>query len=533
MAIGLAFVAQADNWMSSVENEAYLNQLSIPGTHDSATAHGFSGFLGSLAGNSSAKTQSKTISEQWECGVRAFDLRPALTGGKLEIFHGVCQTKLSMAGALSTICTKLDQNPTEFAIILTRHETDGDSNNSGWAEAMTSLLQQEPYASHIIAYRPDLTVSQMRGKVVILSRDRFTSDKVGFVSGWSHSSDFSAQQKGTVKCGSSTGKVFAQDFYDCTGAGADQTKINAVKTMNGFASSLCKSAQKTDVWVINHTSGYTKSASSDGNRDMAAKANTALIADLAAQTVPGPTGIVMMDFAGEDVSSDYNTNGLALVNAIIARNFDYGMQKNLPADAVLTPTPSDDQYHYYHTFTAVRRGYKIAAQSGNEVVGINATGETVPDNAQWELIAREDGTVDIKNKDSEKYIGTDTDHNNTLTLTESPASTGWTFTPVGTTGLYTISSSDHVQFNQTRANQGNKVYNWYDPSHGFPDATDHGCLYRITRVGSAPAIPSSLDKITAPDGADAPIFDLTGRRVSSPSAPGIYISGGRKFLLKK
>lgn len=329
MAMVLAFAAQAADWMASIDNKAYVNQVSIPGSHDSATAHGWTGFFGSLSGSSSATTQGKTLQEQWDCGIRAFDLRPGYVGGSLEIFHGVCQTKLSLAGALDIICEKLDSHPTEFAVILTRHESDGDGKTADWAGAMAELLQKEPYASHIVAYDPKLTVEQLRGKMVILTRDEFPSDKVGLISGWSHSSVLADQKKGTVKCGDASGRIFAQDFYDCTAAGADATKIEAVKAMNDYAAKLCDYESRLRTWVVNHTSGYTKSASSDGNRDLASKANTALLEEL---TTPGskaaPTGIVMMDFAGEQTSKDYTTNGQALIDAIIAQNQGYEMLKN-------------------------------------------------------------------------------------------------------------------------------------------------------------------------------------------------------------
>lgn len=56
-----------NNWMASLPDNVYITQLSIPGAHDAAT----SGMI--LGAN---KTQVLTIPNQWEAGVRAFDLRP-------------------------------------------------------------------------------------------------------------------------------------------------------------------------------------------------------------------------------------------------------------------------------------------------------------------------------------------------------------------------------------------------------------------------------------------------------------------------
>lgn len=134
-------VIHADDWIGRIAGNAYITQLSIPGAHDAGTGYGFTGFYGTIAGPSMALTQDLTIEGMWDCGVRAFDLRPAMSSGELQIFHGVCQTKLSFASAINRLCDLLDAHPSEFAVVLMRHETDGDSNNSGWAGEVSHILQ--------------------------------------------------------------------------------------------------------------------------------------------------------------------------------------------------------------------------------------------------------------------------------------------------------------------------------------------------------------------------------------------------------
>lgn len=74
---------------------------------------------------------------------------------------------------------------------------------------------------------------------------------------------------------------------------------------------------------INHASGYTQSASTDGIRDNAAKCNQKIIDYLSDDSHAGPTGIVFMDFAGTDRSKSYDVKGLELVNTIINNNQRY------------------------------------------------------------------------------------------------------------------------------------------------------------------------------------------------------------------
>jgi hypothetical protein len=67
--------------------------------------------------------------------------------------------------------------------------------------------------------------------------------------------------------------------------------------------------------------GYEISMS-DGYRDNASHTN-AFIVDYLRNNEPGPTGIIMMDYAGVDESNGYATQGKALVEAIINNNFGY------------------------------------------------------------------------------------------------------------------------------------------------------------------------------------------------------------------
>ena len=321
----MSICAKADNdWMSRIHDNVYINQLSIPGSHDSGTGHGWTGFLGVIAGNASALTQSKTLTAQWDAGVRVFDLRPGYNGSSLEIYHGVCQTNLSMYNAMAYLIEKLAAHPSEFVIVLTRHESDGDGNNGGWNNAMANLLNQEPFASYIIPFNANKTLKDVRGKMMIITRDDINNSKVGRAHGWSHSANFDDQTHAyvTVANDAGGGNLCVQDNYDNTGANGAQTKIDAVLRMNSHAATFNKPEADLNTMVINHCSGYTASASSNGNRDMAAKANTALLNQLR-QGQDGPTGIVLMDFAGVDNSNGYQTNSQSLIDEIINLNFRY------------------------------------------------------------------------------------------------------------------------------------------------------------------------------------------------------------------
>ena len=253
-------IAMADNWMTSLPDNVYITQLSIPGTHDAGTGNGFSS-LAALFGPTTAQTQDVTISSQWDSGIRAFDFRPAVSNGTLQIYHGIMQTKLTFSNALSIITKKLDENPGEFAVVIMRHEDDADKGDAAWSEMMSTLLKSE-FSKYLVNYSPILTLGKVRGKILLISRDKYADKPMGaFASGWSHSDNVEDMKCGTLTGPSRTGKFYVQDYYDMTEAGAIDIKKNSIKALLDCSTHINETTTE-NIWIINHTSGYTQEASS-------------------------------------------------------------------------------------------------------------------------------------------------------------------------------------------------------------------------------------------------------------------------------
>ena len=86
------------NWMQALDDNLFLSRLSIPGSHDAATSScSSSGITGS------AHTQTYTIAQQLEHGVRMFDLRPTWDGSNMTINHGIVSTGVKFNDALTTL----------------------------------------------------------------------------------------------------------------------------------------------------------------------------------------------------------------------------------------------------------------------------------------------------------------------------------------------------------------------------------------------------------------------------------------------
>lgn len=362
-------------WMGNLPDETGLNRLSLPGAHDCATGNGFSGFS-AIVGSSMGKTQDKTLAEQWDCGVRVFDLRPHLDGNTLRNYHGVLATKLLFDEALTTLCSKLAAHPSECAIVIFQEEEGSESTHNAWAQKVREILHSDALAPYVADYRPTLTLGDLRGKLLILARNDYGTTPVGaYLSGWSFSADISSQTNGSIKGASATGNFRVQDFYDVTEAGATDKKLDAITAMLELTQ---KNALKNRTLYINHTSGYTTSASTAGNRNNAQNCNGHLLQLLDDGRHSGPTGIIMMDFAGADKSGGYTTNGQALIDAVIGMNAALitGVQRistnEDAAEALLHPSDSYSRNGAKTSSSArtILRNGRIIVESADAVFNI-------------------------------------------------------------------------------------------------------------------------------------------------------------------
>ena len=313
-----------NNWITALPDNAYASQLSIPGTHDAATGDGTTFSLG--------KTQSLTLQEQWNMGIRVFDLRPGYKKvrkgffkyeNELHIYHGIVETRTSFKEAVKVLSDNLAANPGEFAIILMRFENDSPLYNKRdvWNSLMSSFLTSSDFpAERRVDYRPDLTVGELRGKILVLSRDAYASapSTGAFVSGWSHSVDGTTNAVISGRNASATLQL--QDYYSVENK---EAKIASIKNYVDLAS-----AAEPGVWTINHTSGYTGTIGSDSSiKQNAENNNVALYDYLTDSSRPcGSTGIILLDHAGVRSSGSYDIYGDLLPQAIIDNNFAFQLR---------------------------------------------------------------------------------------------------------------------------------------------------------------------------------------------------------------
>lgn len=322
-AASLCVQAQVTNysrWMAFLEDEAFVCQLSVPGAHD-ACASSFSGVLGSIY-KSFAQTQSKSVEEMLPLGVRAFDLRPCVSADKLHINHGIATTSFDFDPVMQQLCNFVDANPSEFCIVIIRHETEGDNGSTAFADMLQKSLTA--IADHLVDFRPNLTVGEARGKILFLSRNDYTPPIRGgrIVDLRDNRSDISEMLGGhcygpeSHRC-----PWWLQDHYEISDT---NVKKKAIRDMLSRSAALAGGYSYT--WVVNHTSGYSGSTSSAAAYQSNAKAcNQHMQQLLASGQYDGPAGIVLMDYAADGDGTGYY--GLSLTHQLIDHNFRYVMSR--------------------------------------------------------------------------------------------------------------------------------------------------------------------------------------------------------------
>lgn len=310
-----AQVTDYQNWMAQLDDDAFVCQLSIPGAHDAcASSFSSASALGALF---SGKVQTKSVEQMLPLGVRLFDLRPAVNGNKLTIYHGVLQTSSDFNTVMQQLCNYVTTHPTEFCVVVIRHETDGDDNNANFGSMLQTSLTQ--FSDYLVNFRPNLTVGEARGKILFLSRDEYNAPiRGGRITEWPGNTSSNAGQcygLETHKC-----SMWVQDFFEYSDV---NDKRNSIEAMLNQSRQLAGKYNYT--WVINETSGYKGTGTNSACQTNAKNCNKYMQELLASGNYNGPAGLVFMDYAADGDNSGYY--GLSLTKELVNHNFRYTMAK--------------------------------------------------------------------------------------------------------------------------------------------------------------------------------------------------------------
>ena len=336
-------VGRGNNWITPLDDNIFLHQLSIPGSHDAVTAYPMS-----LIGDAFGTTQEVTMDKQWDLGVRCFDMRVAIydvnlnplnRNWQLWMYHGPTRIHISWEDVMTTLKKKLSVDKGEFAIMLLRHENEGalakDENPDNFRTMMKNWLNRSDNKDLFVEWRPNLTIGECRGKILLLSRFDGNWTQGAHLT-WPDNVDIS-DSKTSIEGNHSTiynsgdrsikGDLYVQDFYKAP-SGDNQRKYDNIIRMFKFAEE-CYSQNKT-VSLINHISGYTGVTTSDSYAKNAEFQNKRVYDYLKTRPVQAPAGLVLCDYTGASTITFLGTryvNGDLLLQEIINTNYKYRMRR--------------------------------------------------------------------------------------------------------------------------------------------------------------------------------------------------------------
>ena len=335
-------------WMKYVNDNKFLDELSIPGTHDSGTC---SVDNDTEPQSSQVKCQQDYIPTQLLEGIRYFDIRLG-KGDDPGIDHGIFYllkkdgNYLHLSDVIGYFKTFLNENPSEALIMLASRGND-EATDESITTAFAKVMADNPNLFYTSSRVP--TLHEVRGKIVLLRRFRLAGNSV---SGHTWGLDLAewddkikAHSDSTTMClvqdargfeaAGETGdkepyctKVYAQDKYKLTGTDKLSWVDNALKETTG------RTRNKVDVvddggakvqaqercWSINYTS--CTGLSHGGNPFTSARV---VNEHLYKSTYINPSG-------NEETKSDYLKHigiiasdfvDAALARSIYQRNYNY------------------------------------------------------------------------------------------------------------------------------------------------------------------------------------------------------------------
>lgn len=150
------------NWMSKVNDDVNIIDLSIPGTHDSGALHSIADVAG--------KCQDMSISSQLKIGVRFFDLRLQLVNNEFKIVHSFVDQDLKFQTVVEDLYSFIKKYDSEFLIISIKEESSSVNSTLSFEEALIKELKIYEDVFMINDNTLPKKVGMARSKIYILSR---------------------------------------------------------------------------------------------------------------------------------------------------------------------------------------------------------------------------------------------------------------------------------------------------------------------------------------------------------------------------
>ena len=283
----------SESWMAALPDDRPLNEIAVPGTHDSATQYCQLAYF--------SKCQYKNIAAQLTAGFRYLDIRLAVENDSLVLRHGFtyCMTgpllwsgRLYLDTVLEECFAFLKDNPTETVLFCVKQEY-GDESIAEFQKLLAQYISRNE-AGWLLTDRIP-TLGEARGKIVLLRRyedEAGMGKKAGISFIWDHQGGRSDISLHTAARDNGTFTLWVQDRYEYDADEKWTAFLNGIRgsTTAGGAVSLHFLSTKGS-FVQGHPYAFAK----DLNKR------------LMAESLPADCGWVIVDFATAPVAEHIYT----------------------------------------------------------------------------------------------------------------------------------------------------------------------------------------------------------------------------------
>lgn len=304
------------DWLDLVRDETKVCKLSIPGTHDTMTGMGFYQPLLKYVFNQTAISQVSTLEEQMNSGLRFFDIRPVVSTDTvakkkiLRLTHGISELDVTFEWTIDQLQSYLKAHPSEFFICKLQFDN-GFEDQKDLYSLLSDVLHLSKYQGLFFEnWRPDITVGEMRGKILWLSRydlrllNEIYHYPIVYCDWPDEDPDIEEDLNPEAQRNCAMynmddptvmARLYKQDYYKTT---TEKRMKNKQKTVIDMMHSAREAnASDENIWIVNHCSAYTE-VSPRGYITNAANLHPLVVEDL--QKYEGTVGITPMDMACHD-----------------------------------------------------------------------------------------------------------------------------------------------------------------------------------------------------------------------------------------
>ncbi len=214
---------------------------------------------------------------------------------RLEVTHGgLVSCNCCCQEALDSISDLLQRHSDETAIVILKFD-EVEKKYCEEAFAQLDELIGTYYANNkIVDWRPDLTLGEARGKMIVLCRYDTNNDfGAPKASGWG---DNNPKQR--IKNATLSAPLYVQDCYEQR---SDEYYIDFfLRKESAFIENMNYKAALPDsmIWAFNHTSGYTQDFKIDMSYSRVAHRMNPFAGEQIKAAHTALTGVIVMDFIG-------------------------------------------------------------------------------------------------------------------------------------------------------------------------------------------------------------------------------------------